>query len=108
MKTVDPAIVEVEILEYLQRLKLYGISLERYLSKEKMEILKQEVKSLINIQLKTLSQWLISEDRFREVQTTGNKPRSAILIMVKGETKVKRLFISSLRFDGLMKMVKKF
>ena len=36
-KTIDAAIVGVEILEHWQRLKVHGMSLERYLGEGKME-----------------------------------------------------------------------
>ncbi len=39
-KTVDSAVVGVEILEHWQRLKVHGMSLERYLGDGKMELLK--------------------------------------------------------------------
>ena len=107
-KTVDPAVVGVEILEHWQRLKVHGMSLERYLGEGKMELLKREVESSTGIQLKTLPRWLISEDRLREAQTTGNKRGSAIVITVKGETEAKRLCASGLRFGGLVRMVEKF
>ena len=65
-KTVDEAIMEVEILEHWQRLKVHGMSLDRYLGERKMELLKQEVESSTGIQLKTLPHWLINENRLRK------------------------------------------
>ena len=44
-KTVDAAVVGVEILEHWQRLKVHGMSLQRYLGEGKMEQLKREVES---------------------------------------------------------------
>ena len=37
---MDAAIIGVEILEHWQRLKVYGISLKKYLGKESMGLLK--------------------------------------------------------------------
>lgn len=39
-KTVDSAVIGVEILEHWQRLKVHGMSLEIYLGDRKMELLK--------------------------------------------------------------------
>ena len=65
-KTVDAAIVGVEILEHWQRLKVHRMSLYRYLDEGKMGLLKQEVESSTGIQLKALPRWLINENRLRE------------------------------------------
>lgn len=69
-KTIDSAVVGVEILEHWQQLKVHGLSLERYLGEGKMELLKQEVESSTGIQLKALPRWLIlktaSENNKRE------------------------------------------
>ena len=61
-KTVDAAVVGVEILEHWQWLKVHGMPLERYLGERKMELLKRKVESSTGIQLKTLPRWLISEN----------------------------------------------
>lgn len=95
-------------MEHWQRLKVHGIPLERYLGEGKMELLRQEVELLTGIQLKALPCWLISEDRLREAKTTGNKWGSAIVIIVKGETKAKKLYTSNQRFDGLIRVVEKY
>ena len=107
-KTVDPAVVGVEILEHWQRLKVHGMPLERYLGEGKMELLKREVESSTGIQLKTLPRWLISEDRLRQAQITGNKRGSAIVITVKGETEAKKLCAAGLRFGGFTRVVEKY
>lgn len=49
IKTVDSTIVRVEIIKYWQRLKVYRISLERYLNKKSMELFKHEVVFLTGI-----------------------------------------------------------
>ena len=49
VKTVDAAIVEVEVLEHWQRIKVYGMSLERYLGEGKVELLQRELESSTGI-----------------------------------------------------------
>ncbi len=66
------------------------------------------MESSTGIQLKTLPRWLISEERLREQQETGNKRGSAIVITVKGETEAKKLCASGLRFGGVIKVVEKY
>ena len=55
--------MEVEVLEHWQRLKVHGMSLDRYLGEEKMELLKREVELSTGIKLKALPRWLINENR---------------------------------------------
>ena len=107
-KTVDPAVAGVEILEHWQRLKVHGMSLERYLGEGNMELLKREVESSTGIQLKALPRWLINENRLREQQETGKKRGSAIVITVKGETEVNKLCASGLRFGGVVRVVERY
>lgn len=104
-KTVNAAIIGVEILEHWQRLKVHGMSLERYLGEKEMELLKREVEPLTRIQLSALLRWLLNEDRLREQQETGNKGRSTIVITVKGKSEAKQLCASGLRFEGVVRVV---
>lgn len=101
-------VVGVEVLEHWQRLKVHGMSLERYLGAGKMELLKREVESSTVIKLKAHPRWLISENRLRKQQKSGNKRGSAIVITVKGEAKAKKLCALGLRFRGLVKVVEKY
>lgn len=53
-KTIIVAIIGVEILEYWQCLKVYKMSLDKYLGDGKMELVRQEVESSSGIQLITI------------------------------------------------------
>ena len=107
-KSVDEAVVGVEVLEQWQRLKVHGMPLERYLGPGKMELLQREVESSTGILLKAIPHWLINEDRLKEQQDTGNKRGSAIVITVSNENLAKQLMASGLRFGGVVKKVEKF
>ena len=107
-KSVDQAIIGVEVLEHWQRLKIHGMPLERYLAAGSMELLKREVESSTDIQLKALPRWLINENRLREQQETGNKRGSAIVITVKGDAEAKKLCASGLRFGGVVRVVERY
>ena len=95
-KTVDSAVVGVEVLEHWQRLKIHGMSLEKDLGGGKIEVLKQEVELSTGIKLKALPRWLISEYRLRKQQQSGNKRCLAIVITVKGESGAQHLCASGL------------
>lgn len=106
-KTIDQAIVGVEISEHWQRLKVHGMSLERYLGEGSMELLKRKVQSSTGIELKTLPRWLINENRLRKQQETG-KRGSAIVITVKGEAEAKKFCASGLCFGGVIRFVGRY
>lgn len=78
-------IVGVEIFEQSQRLNVYGMLLDRYLELGKFEILKREIESSIDIQLKTMSRWLISEGRLKEQQKKRSKRGSILVITVSNK-----------------------
>ena len=50
-KSVDDAVVGLEVLEQLQRLKVHGMPLDRYVGLGKMELLKREVESSTGVLL---------------------------------------------------------
>lgn len=54
IKTVSPTVMEIKILKHWQRLKVHRMPLQRYLGKQKIELLKRKVKSATGIQLKLL------------------------------------------------------
>lgn len=65
-QTVNQGVIGAEILECWYCLKIHGMPLEKYLSKEIIELFRREVESSTRIQLKTTLQWLIYEDRLKE------------------------------------------
>ena len=107
-KTVDSTVVGIKVLEHWQRLKIFGISLDRYLKKGKIEMLKQKVELSISIQLKALRCWLISKNRLQEQQKSCNKQGSAIVIIVIEESKTKYLHASRFLYKRIIKVVEKY
>lgn len=49
VKTINLAVVGVEVLKHWQRLKVYGMFLEKYLEEEKIELLRKEVELATDI-----------------------------------------------------------
>lgn len=73
-----------------------------------MELLKKEVKMAIGMELKSVFQCLINENRPREQQEFSIKCGSAIVITVRNKAKAKRLNALGLRFGGIVKIVEKY
>ena len=48
-KSIDKRVVGVEVFEHWQQLKVYGMSLARYLGEEKIEVLCREIESSTEI-----------------------------------------------------------
>ena len=97
----------VEILEYWQKLKVHSISLEIYLDKRNMKLPKWKVESSTSIQLKSLSCWLINENRLSGQQNT-RKRGSTIVITIQGEAKAKTLCASGFWFGGIVRILEKY
>ena len=107
-KSVNASVVQIEILENWQCLKVYGMSLERYLGDGKMDLLKREIELSNGIQLKTLPCWLIGKSRLQEKQVTRDKRGSAIVITVKSKSEAKQLCAFGLCFGYIIKKVEKY
>lgn len=54
VKTLNQAIIRVEILKHWQRLEVHEISLEKYLDKRSMDLLKCKIEFSMGIILKSL------------------------------------------------------
>lgn len=93
---VDNEVIGVEVLEQWQRLKVYGMSLERYLGAGKMVLLMRQVESSTGVQLQLTPRWLINENRLKEQQELSDKRGSAIVITVSNEIEAKRIMASDL------------
>lgn len=107
-KSVGARIIRVEALERWQRLKVYGMPLERYLGEGKMVLLRRELESSTGIQLKTISRWLISESRLEERLESGTGRGSAIVITVGTSEEAAKVCSKGLRFGGALKVVEKY
>lgn len=73
IKSIDQVVMGVNVLKYCQRLKVHEMSPNRFLKKEKMELLKRKIELATKIQLKTLPYWLISENCLKKQQKSSNK-----------------------------------
>ena len=73
-----------------------------------MELFKRKIKSLTEIVLKAMPQWFVNEDRLKKQQDANNKQRSAIVITVSNDNKVKKLCANGLRFEKAVKVVEKY
>ena len=88
VKTVDDAVVGIEVLDQSQRLKVHGMLLERYFRPRKIGLLKREIESS-DILLQTTPHWLINENRLKKQQETNNKHGSAIVITLSNKNVAK-------------------
>lgn len=73
-KTVDPTVVRVEVLEHWQRLKVHGMSQERYLGAGKMELLKREVESSTGIELKAQPKLVLNSTSIYKTPAISDYP----------------------------------
>ncbi len=87
---------------------VHGMSLERYLSEGKMEVLTREVESSTEVELKTTPCWLIHENQLRKRQESRNYLGSSIVITVTNNSDACYLCVRGLRFGGTLKVVERY
>lgn len=107
-KSIDEKVIRLEVLEHLQSLKMYKISLIRYLGKGKMELFWQEIKLSIRIYLKILSCELIGETQQEEDLESGIGRRPAIVIIVENSAEASILYSRGLRLKEAIKVIEKY
>ena len=98
----------MKVLKHWQHLKVYRISLEKYLSGRKIELLQWEIESSTGIQLKTLLRWLISKNCLIDQQKSENKRGSTIIITIKEKLEAKHSCASGLQFGEVVKVIEKY
>lgn len=86
VKSIDKAIIKMEVLEHWKRLKVYGISLARYFGEKKMKLLSYKIESSTRIKLKTIARWLLNKVRLKERLESIDGKRSAIVITMGKST----------------------
>ena len=84
------------------------MSLAKYLREGKMELFYWEIKSSIEIKLKTVFCWLISESQLKKRRKFGIRKRSVIVFIVSTSKKAAKLCSKGLRFGGALKVVEKY
>lgn len=82
--------------------------LVRYHGKRKIEVLCCKIKLSTKTKLKTVLCWLISKSQLEECLESGTKKRSAIFIIVGTSEETTNLFSIKLRYEGMLKIVKKY
>lgn len=73
-----------------------------------MELLQQEIKSLMRILLKTMPCWLISETRVEKRLKSRTRRGLAIVITVRNSAEALILCAKGSRFEEVLKMVEKY
>ena len=79
-----------------------------YFGEGRMKVLSWEIKSSIEIKLKTISRWLISKAWLEERLDTGNGRGSPIVITVCSKEDVSKLCTKELRFGEALKVEEKY
>lgn len=107
-KTVNAAVIGTEALEHWQWVKVHRMPLGRYLSEEKMELLRREVELSIGVQLKTPLYWLIHESQLRERQELENYHGSFIVITIANNSNATYLCVKRLRTGEMLKVIERY
>jgi hypothetical protein len=109
VKAVDPAVIGVEAIEQWHRLKVHGLSIERYGNGEEgMSLFQREIEASTDITLKTKPRWLFHPETLLLRWTEGGKPNSTIVITVGSEREAKMLCAKGLKLGRGSKTVEKY
>lgn len=106
-KLINKEVIGVEAFKHWQKLKVYKMSLVKYLGKKKIELLWREIESFIEIMLKIFLHWLINKTQLEKCLGFENGKSFAMVIMTGNSIKASRLYSKKLRFSGTFKVIKK-
>jgi hypothetical protein len=85
-RTLDPAVTLVEKTEKWRKLRVHGVSLDRYLCEGGMDLAREEIESMTGESLPHAPRWIRSdglEEKFHSASVT----RSSLVVTVKSKTK---------------------
>lgn len=106
-RTLDPAIVEVEKTEKWRKLRVHGVSLDRYLGEGGLELAKQEIELMTGEALPYAPRWIRSqtlEERFH----SGTVARSTLVVTVRSKNAADTIMAKGLSFGGRRHEAEKF
>jgi hypothetical protein len=106
-RTLDPAIVEVEKTEKWRKLRVHGVSLDRYLGEGGLDLAKQEIELMTGETLPYAPRWIRSqtlEERFH----SGTVARSTLVVTFRSKNAADTIMAKGLSFGGRRHEAEKF
>lgn len=106
-RTLDPAVASVEKTEKWRKLRVHGVSLDRYLCEGGLELAREEIESMTGESLPYAPRWIRSdglEERFHSTSIT----RSSLVVTVKSKTAADTIMAKGLSFGGRRHEAEKF
>lgn len=106
-RDLDPAVVEVEKTEKWRKLRVHGVSLDRYLGDGGLELAKQEIELMTGEALPYAPRWIRSqtlEERFH----SGTVARSTLVVTFRSKNAADTIMAKGLSFGGRRHEAEKF
>jgi hypothetical protein len=109
VRAVDPAVTGVEAIEKWHRVKIHGLSIERYGNGEDgMLLFQREIEASTDLILKARPRWLFNPERLVSRWMEGGRPNSTIVITVGSEREAKNLCAKGLKLGKGTKPAEKY
>ena len=101
MKSVDDAVRDIKPVIEWYKVKLAGMSLNRYLGAGGMEMLREEIECQAPVQLATVPRWILNPERLADERETKGRNAAEVVFTVYKEEDAQLLIRRGLRFGRL-------
>lgn len=105
--SLDPGVIEMEKTEKWRKMRVHGVSLDRYLSEGGLETAREEIESTTGELLPYAPRWIRSEtleERFH----SGTVNHSTMVVTVKSKQAADAIMANGLQFGGRRHEAEKF
>jgi hypothetical protein len=106
-RALDPAVTEVEKTEKWRKLRVHGVSLDRYLCGGGLDLAREEIELMTGERLPYAPRWIRNDglqERFHNVSIT----RSSLVVTVKSKVAADTIMAKGLSFGGRRHEAEKF
>lgn len=104
---LDPAVVKIEKTEKWRKLRVHGVSLDRYLGDGGLDLAKEEIELMTGESLPYTPRW-IRGDGLEERFHSGTVNHSTLVVTVKSKTTADSIIAKGLSFGGRRHEAEKF
>jgi DNA-binding ferritin-like protein len=99
VQDLDPAVIDVEKTERWRKLRVHGVDLDRYMTEEGLDLVREVTEVMTDSQLPYAPRW-IERDDLAERFDSGAIKRSTLVLTVKTKRAADTILVKGLSFGG--------